>query len=124
MVAVHTQSAAQCGSLAGLAVNDSVIARRFYSGQFDFKKRDAVGLDTAQPHSRTTKVNLVHVVERVHWTLLRGGLNLYNSTVWTLCRYEKYPRNIQWHDSGTPVQRRRDVRLLFCLSMRFRLPSP
>src|SRR6516225_7946968 len=110
MVAVHTQSAAQCGSLASLAVNDSVIARRFYSGQFDFKKRDAVGLDTAQPHSRTTKVNLVHVVERVHRTLLRGGLNLYNSTVWTLCRYEKYPRNIQWRDSGTPVQRRRDVR--------------
>jgi len=30
--------------------------------------------------------------------------------VWTLCRYEKYPRNIQWRDSGTPVQRRRDVR--------------
>src|SRR5215469_401093 len=110
MVAVHTQSAAQCDSLAGLAVNDSVIARRFCSGQFDFKKRDAVGLDTAQPHSRTTKVNLVHVVERVHRTLLRGGLNLYNSTVWTLCRYEKYPRNIQWRDSGTPVQRRRDVR--------------
>src|SRR6516165_12516668 len=45
-----------------------------------------------------------------HRTLLRGGLNLYNSTVWTLCRYEKYPRNIQWRDSGTPVQRRRDVR--------------
>jgi len=47
MVAVHTQSEAQCGSIAGLAVNDSVIARRFCSGQFDFKKRDAVGLDTA-----------------------------------------------------------------------------
>jgi len=47
MVAVHTQSEAQCGSIAGLAVNDSVIARRSSSGQFDFKKRDAVGLDTA-----------------------------------------------------------------------------
>ena len=68
VVAVHTQSEAQCGSIAGLAVNDSVIARRSSSGQFDFKNRDAVGLDTAQPHSRTTKVNLVHVEERVHRT--------------------------------------------------------
>jgi len=47
MVAVHTQSEAQRGSIAGLAVNDSVVARRSCSGQFDFKKRDAVGLDTA-----------------------------------------------------------------------------
>src|SRR5215469_4990864 len=48
---VHTQSAAQYGSLAGLAVNDSVIARRFYSDQFDFQERDTVGLDTVQPLS-------------------------------------------------------------------------
>ena len=68
MVAVHTQSEAQRGSIAGLAVNDSIIARRSCGGQFDFKKRDAVGLDTAKPHSRTTKVNLVHVEERVYRT--------------------------------------------------------
>ena len=43
MVAVHAQSEAQYGSIAGLAVNDSVIARSSCSGQFDFKKRDAVG---------------------------------------------------------------------------------
>src|SRR5215469_10154126 len=66
VVAVHTQSEVQYVSLAGLAVNDSVIARRFCSGQFELKKRDAVGLDTAQPPSRATMVKLVYVEERVH----------------------------------------------------------
>src|SRR6516225_553505 len=69
-------SEAQYGSLAGFAVNDCVIARRFYSGQFDFQKRHAVVPDTAQPLNRTIKINPVHVEERVHQTLLRGGLTL------------------------------------------------
>jgi hypothetical protein len=51
MMTVHAQSEAQGGSLARLPVNDGVIARRFRGGQFDFKERDAVGLDAAHPHS-------------------------------------------------------------------------
>src|SRR5215469_4024041 len=74
--AAHTQSEAQYGSIAGLAVNDSVIARSFYSDQFDFQERDTVGLDTVQPLSRTTDVNPVNVEVRVHRTLLRGGSTL------------------------------------------------
>jgi len=72
MATVHTQSEAQDGSLARLAVNNGVIARRFCGGQFDFKERDAVGLDAAHPHSGTTKVKLVHVEERVHPYLPRA----------------------------------------------------
>src|SRR5215472_10302881 len=124
MVAVHTQSAAQCDSLAGLAVNDSVIARRFYSGQFDFKKRDAVGLDTAQPHSRTTKVNLVHVVERMHRTLLRGG----SSFIIQRCGPYVDTRNTLETSSGATVEHPCKDGATFALfsrlSMRFRLPSP
>src|SRR5215472_14535176 len=72
MATVHAQSEAQDGSLARLAVNNSVIARCFCGGQFDFKEGDPVGLDASHPHRGTTKVKLVHVEERVHPCLPEG----------------------------------------------------
>src|SRR5215469_11198284 len=66
MPTVHAQSEAQESSLPGLPVNDSVVARRSCGAQLDFKCRGAVRMDTAHPHSGTTKVNLVHVEECAH----------------------------------------------------------
>ena len=71
---------------SSVAVNDNVIARRFYSGQPDLQKRDAVGPNTAQPLSRTTNVNIVYVEERADRTLLRGGLNLTVQRYGPLCQ--------------------------------------
>ena len=72
MVTVDAQSEAQDGSFARLAINNGVIARRFCGGQFDFKERDAVGLDAAHPQSGTIRVKLVHVEKRVHSCLPRA----------------------------------------------------
>jgi len=63
---VHAQSEAQDSSLPGLPVYDNVVARRSSGAQLDSKCSAGVGMDTAQPYSGTTKVNLVHVEECAH----------------------------------------------------------
>jgi hypothetical protein len=60
---VHAQSEAQDSSLPCLPVYDNVVARRSCGAQLDSKCSAGVRMDTAQPHSLTTKVNLVHVEE-------------------------------------------------------------
>jgi len=57
MVTVHAQSEAHDASLARLAVNDGVIARRFCGGEFDFEERDAVRLDAAHPRTLSPRLN-------------------------------------------------------------------